>query len=93
MIKIIRSGEYTQMLQEIDNNELLDKIQYLIKLFIVNTEDTRLRSHALRKRMKGKFAFSITGDMRIIYEWLGKNTVRFLAIGGHNKVYARFVSK
>ncbi len=39
--------------------------------------------------MKGKFAFSITGDMRIIYEWLGKNTVRFLAIGGHKKVYTQ----
>lgn len=77
------------MLQEINNNELLDKIQYLIKLFIINTEDTRLHSHALRKRMKGKFAFSITGDIRIVYEWLGKNTVRFLAIGGHNKVYNR----
>lgn len=77
------------MLQEIDNNELLDKIQHLINLFILNTEDTRLRNHALRKRMKGKFAFSITGDMRIIYEWLGKNTVRFLAIGGHKKVYTQ----
>lgn len=79
------------MLQEIDNNELLDNIQYLIKLFIVNTEDTRLHNHALRKRMKGKLAFSITGDIRIIYEWLGKNKVRFLAIGGHNKVYNRKV--
>jgi len=89
VIKIVRSGKYTQMLQEIDNNELLDKIQHLINLFILNTEDTRLRNHALRKRMKGKFAFSITGDMRIIYEWLGKNTVRFLAIGGHKKVYTQ----
>lgn len=89
MIKIVRSGKYTQMLQEIDNNELLDKIQHLINLFILNTEDTRLRSHALRKRMKGKFAFSITNDIRIIYEWLGKNTVRFLAIGGHKKVYTQ----
>ena len=39
--------------------------------------------------MKGKFAFSITNDIRIIYEWLGKNTVRFLAIGGHKKVYTQ----
>jgi len=37
--------------------------------------------------MKGKFAFSITDDIRIVYEWLGKSTVRFLAIGEHEKVY------
>jgi len=24
-----------------------------------------------------------------IFEWLNKNTVRFLAIGGHNRVYRR----
>lgn len=89
MIKIVRSGEYTQNLLEISDNQLLDKVQYQVNLFIVNTEDTRLRSHALRKRMKGKFAFSITSDVRIVYEWLGKNTVRFLAIGGHKKVYAK----
>ncbi|KKP48233.1 MAG: Addiction module toxin, RelE/StbE family [Candidatus Woesebacteria bacterium GW2011_GWA1_33_30] len=89
MIKIVRSGKYTKMLQEIDNNELLDKIQYLINLFIINPDDSRLYNHALRKRMKGKYAFSITGDIRIVYEWLGKQKVRFLAIGGHNKVYTR----
>ena len=89
MIKIVRSGKYTKMLQEIDNNELLDKIQYLINLFIINPGDSRLYNHALRKRMKGKYAFSITGDIRIVYEWLGKQKVRFLAIGGHNKVYTR----
>jgi len=89
VIKIVRSGKYTKMLQEIDNNELLDKIQYLINLFIINPDDSRLYNHALRKRMKGKYAFSITGDIRIVYEWLGKQKVRFLAIGGHNKVYTR----
>lgn len=77
------------MLQDIKDNELLEKIRHLINIFIKNTEDTRLHNHALKRRMKGKFAFSITGDIRIIYEWLGKNTIRFLAIGGHKKVYTR----
>jgi len=39
--------------------------------------------------MRGKFSFSITGDVRIVYEWLGRNEVRFLAIGGHRKVYGK----
>ncbi len=39
--------------------------------------------------MKGKWAFSITDDIRIVYEWKTKNVVRFLAIGGHEKVYGR----
>jgi mRNA-degrading endonuclease YafQ of YafQ-DinJ toxin-antitoxin module len=54
-----------------------------------NPDDTRLDRHPLTKKMGGKWAFSITDDIRIVYEWLGKNTVRFLAIGKHRKVYFR----
>ena len=61
--------------------ELKDTVPRIIKLFKNNPEDTRLRNHALRKKMKGKHAFSITSDIRIVYEKIGKNTARFLAIG------------
>lgn len=72
------------------NQPLLEKIIFQrIKWFKKNPNDTRLKNHALKKRMKGKFSFSITDDIRIVYKWLGKNTVRFLAIGGHKKVYTR----
>lgn len=71
------------------NLQLLEEINWRIKLFAINSNDTRLGNHALIKKMKGKFAFSITGDIRIVYKWLGKNTVRFLAVGGHKKVYTR----
>jgi len=54
-----------------------------------NPEDTRLRNHSLHKTMENKWAFSIRGDIRIVYVWIGKRTVRFLAIGGHEGVYTR----
>jgi mRNA-degrading endonuclease YafQ of YafQ-DinJ toxin-antitoxin module len=60
-----------------------------VKWFKTNPNDSRLKNHALKRRMKGKFSFSITDDIRIIYERMGKNTVRFLAIGGHSKVYVK----
>ena len=54
-----------------------------------NPRDTRLRTHALRKKLHGKYAFSVNGDIRIVFEWSGKTTARFLAIGSHKKVYGR----
>ncbi len=60
-----------------------------VKIFRNNPQDTRIKNHALTKRLKGKWAFSITSDIRVIYEWTGKNTVRFLAIGGHPQVYKK----
>lgn len=39
--------------------------------------------------MEGQWAFSIDNDIRVVYQWLGKSAVRFLAIGSHLQVYPR----
>jgi len=72
----------------IKNNKKIKEIVITkINQFRNNPHDTRLRNHALTKRLNGKWAFSITSDIRIIYEWVGENTIRFLAIGTHMEVY------
>lgn len=91
MINIQQSGDFHEQYLNIvkDNQELLDLIADTIRWFEKNPEDSRIRNHTLYKRMEGKWAFSITDDIRIVYEWLGTNTVRFLAIGTHPQVYNR----
>jgi len=69
--------------------DLKELILTKIVQFCRNFEDERLNNHALRKPMEGKWSFSITNDVRIVYLWTGKNNVRFLAIGGHGKVYGK----
>lgn len=91
MIKIVKLGKFDQMLDELysENEDIRDQIEENILLFKKNPDDTRLDNHLLTKRMEGKWAFSITDDIRVVYQWLGKTTVRFLAIGGHRKAYRR----
>jgi addiction module RelE/StbE family toxin len=45
-----------------------------------------LDDHALKGKMKGKRAFSITDDVRVIYVE-SDNVFVFLDIGSHNQVY------
>ena len=90
MIKPIRSGRFERMLKDLLKDrglELAVLIDNKITLFSKNPKDTRLRNHRLTGKMSGQFAFSITEDIRIVYEIIGKNTIRFLAIGTHEKVY------
>ena len=91
MIKVQQSGDFHAQYLEItrDNQELQDLIADVIHWFEKNPADTRIRNHPLHRSMKGKWAFSVTGDIRIIYEWLGTNTVRFLAIGDHPQIYSK----
>jgi len=89
MIRYRASEKYYRNLKKLleESPELGEEIERCIGWFSKNPDDTRLVNHRLRKRMQGRWAFSITGDIRIVYRWIGKNEVRFLAIGGHKKVY------
>ena len=91
MIRIKRRGDFSDMLNELifQDDDLKQIINERIKWFQNNPQDARLENHFLRRDLAGKWAFSITDDIRIVYEWLGKTTVRFLAIGGHKRVYRK----
>lgn len=91
MIRVKRTGKFNQLLDDlyVENPELELEVNQRVHWFKNNPDDTRLDNHALTKRLEGKWAFSITDDIRIVYEWLGKTTVRFLAIGGHTRIYKR----
>ena len=91
MVKIDFTGRFNFMYSAVieENPELEEEVLKRVNWFRRRPDDKRLENHALRKRMKGKWAFSITDDIRIVYEWKTKNMARFLAIGGHEKVYGR----
>ena len=89
MLKIKRTGRFESDLIKIchENSTIIESVREKIHQFVKNQQDTRLDSHPLTGRMEGKWAFCIDNDVRIVYEWLGKNSIRFLAIGSHKEVY------
>lgn len=58
-----------------------------VELFAIDPNYKVLNNHYLIGKMKGLYSFSITGDIRIIYQWVDEKTVLFLDIGSHNQVY------
>lgn len=89
MVKILESGNYLKMREGLltEAPETEEEIRKSVKWFANNPDDTRLDNHSLARKMKGKWAFSVADDIRIVYRWIGKSTVRFLAIGPHQEVY------
>ena len=55
-------------------------------LFIQDPKNSLLKDHALTGSKKGLRAFSITGDIRVVY-YIKANTAYFIDIGTHNQVY------
>lgn len=69
------------------HNASLDrKFKERLKLFIEDSQTSILKDHALKGAKIKYRAFSITGDVRVIYEKVN-NGILLLDIGTHNQVY------
>ena len=69
------------------NLKLRQKTLERIKLFQKNPDNPSLKDHPLKGARMGLRAFSITGDIRIVYLPVSKGKVIFLDVGSHNQVY------
>lgn len=68
------------------NNYLLKRFKERLNLFTQSSADPILKDHALKGSKEGLRAFSITGDIRVVYFFKGE-TVMFINIGTHEQVY------
>ena len=73
--------------QRITPNEKLVKVfKQRLDLFIKGELGYPLYDHALTGKLNGKRAFSVAGDIRVIYIEL-EDFIVFLDIGSHSQVY------
>lgn len=70
-----------------NNPELVKKTEDRITLFQKDQTNPSLKDHQLTGTRNAFRAFSITGDIRIVYLPFSKDHVILLDIGTHNQVY------
>lgn len=70
-----------------NNNDLKDRFWTAVELFSKDPFHPRLRTHKLTGKLEGLWAFSVTYDCRVIFEFLSKNEVLLIDVGGHDEVY------
>jgi mRNA-degrading endonuclease YafQ of YafQ-DinJ toxin-antitoxin module len=70
------------------NARLAAQYKARVKLFANGVRGAPLYDHALTESREGQRAFSVTGDVRVIYIET-PTAVVFLDIGSHNQVYGK----
>lgn len=70
----------------LQNPSLTKKFQERTRLFKVDPKHKSLKDHKLTGSLLGFRAFSITGDIRVIYRKEG-DLILLYDIGSHNQVY------
>lgn len=66
--------------------DLDPKLEKVLQLLKENPFAPSLKTHALSGDLKGKYACSLTHDLRVIFKLSG-DTVHLLDIGTHDEVY------
>ena len=67
--------------------ELKDRFGDVMELFAEDPFYSRLRTHKLTGKLEGLWAFSVSFDCRVIFNFVSKAEVLLIDIGGHNEVY------
>lgn len=56
-------------------------------LFRADAFDPRLKTHKLKGQLEGRWAFSISSDLRVVFRFVEDAEALFLDIGPHDSVY------
>lgn len=68
------------------NKKLSRQFEKRFTLFLQGVRDYPLDDHQLTGKLAGKRSFSISGDIRVVYQETS-DAITFLDIGAHNQVY------
>ncbi len=85
-VRRTKTFEKSFMVRIKKDGTLRTKFEERLGLFLVGVRDNPINDHALSGNMKGKRSFSITGDVRVVYEKT-EDEIVFLDVGTHNQVY------
>ncbi len=77
---------YTKRIKS--NKNLEARFEERYDLFVENRSNPILKDHELTRKMRGYRAFSITGDIRVLY-YVFEEIAYFVDIGTHNQVYGK----
>jgi addiction module RelE/StbE family toxin len=88
MKPIIRSSKFEKSFKAriSPNRNIKKRFEARLQLFTEGVRDYPIDDHALVGTMKDLRAFSIGGDLRVVYRETDKH-FEFLDVGSHNQVY------
>lgn len=87
MVKLLYNAEFQKKYKKLPKPlRTLTKIR--LDIFRAFPFAAELRTHKLSGKLDGLWAFSVNFQIRIIFEFLERNTIHLLSIGDHS-VYRR----
>jgi addiction module RelE/StbE family toxin len=91
-VKILQTSKYQKDVVKLvaGNKQLLSKLLEVYKMLEEDIFNPRLRTHKLKGEFEGKWACSLTYNIRIVFKFTTVNNekiIELLTVGSHDVVY------
>ncbi|MCB9805984.1 type II toxin-antitoxin system mRNA interferase toxin, RelE/StbE family [Candidatus Nomurabacteria bacterium] len=67
--------------------EVQKELKNRIRIFAYNKNHPILKTHKLSGKLKGLWSFSVSGDIRVIFDQSQKGVIILVDIGSHSELY------
>ena len=84
---VIYSKRFKKQFKKLRHNEK-KKFEERMGIFFKNISAPILNDHALHGKLSRYRSFNVTGDLRVYYEQVEKDTVLFVDIDTHSNLYS-----
>jgi mRNA-degrading endonuclease YafQ of YafQ-DinJ toxin-antitoxin module len=81
MITVYYSSAFKKAIKKYSSHR--KQIEKRIGIFIENPYDLRLKTHKLSGELEGYYSFSISYNLRVLFEFIDDRTVGFIDLGTH----------
>ncbi|MCK4386685.1 MAG: hypothetical protein KAV41_01205 [Candidatus Pacebacteria bacterium] len=86
-MKILLHKKFDKKFKKLNEGEKRKFIERR-NLFLKNQFDSILNNHSLHGPLKGFRSINITGDLRAVFQEIGKDVFLFVKIDTHNNLYS-----
>ena len=70
-----------------ENPRLRTKFWERLSIFLEEPFSAQLRTHKLSGKLAGQWAFSVDDNYRVLFEFIGDDSVLLIDVGTHDEVY------
>lgn len=85
-MQVLRHHVFKRQWQKL-SRKLQEKAEEQIIFLISNEFDERLNNHKLKPPYESYRSINVTGDYRLVYKRIEKNTYYLRAVGTHHQLY------
>ena len=85
-MKVLFSKNFIKQYKKLPQ-DMQKKIRKRTDLFRRDSRNRLLNIHNLKGEKKHILSMNVTGNYRVLFEWVEKNTAMFYEIGTHSQLY------